>query len=119
MSAPFSQRPPGTTDRKVTLLRNNLRELLVGPKVEPEPQTTSPADVRHKLLFVTPNRESPKRSETTFDREEWRRGLQDLDPAARAAMAKVAASKERPDPLDIDRMVAGLGAEAELDDSTA
>jgi hypothetical protein len=33
-------------------------------------------------------------------------------------MARIAASKERPDLLDIDRMVAGLGAEEELDDST-
>jgi hypothetical protein len=75
--------------------------------------------VRRKLVVMTPIRESPKPDETTFDRDAWRRGLEDLDPAARATMARVAASKEQPDLLDIDRMVAGLGAEAELDDSTA
>ena len=48
-----------------------------------------------------------------FDRDAWREGLEELDPAARAAMAAVAACKERPKLLDIDRMVAGLGASQE------
>lgn len=45
-----------------------------------------------------------------FDRDAWRKGLGELDPAARAGMAVVAAGKERPKLPDIDRMVAGLGA---------
>jgi hypothetical protein len=56
------------------------------------------------------------RSEASFDREAWREGLAKLDPAARAAMAAVAAKKERPKLVDIDRMVAGLGAAAEIED---
>jgi hypothetical protein len=51
-----------------------------------------------------------------FNRLAWRRGLDELDPAARTAMAAVAAEKEQPSDLDIDRMVAGLGAAAEIDD---
>jgi hypothetical protein len=54
-----------------------------------------------------------------FNREAWREGLEELDPAARAAMAKVAAEKDLPDPLDIDRVVAGLGAMQELEDRDA
>jgi hypothetical protein len=52
----------------------------------------------------------------SFDREAWRRRLEELEPAARAAMAKVAAEKDQPSDLDIDRMVVGLGAEPELDE---
>jgi hypothetical protein len=52
-----------------------------------------------------------------FDRLAWRQGLEELDPAARAAMADVAAAKERLHDLDIDRMTAGLGAAAELDEN--
>jgi hypothetical protein len=55
---------------------------------------------------------------TRFDREAWREGLDQLAPEARAAMAAVSAEKERPDLLDIDRMVAGLGAAQEIDDET-
>jgi hypothetical protein len=51
-----------------------------------------------------------------FNRAAWREGLQALPPAARAAMAAVAAKNERPTPLDIDRMVAGLGAAQEIED---
>jgi hypothetical protein len=54
-------------------------------------------------------------SVAVFDRDAWREGLEELDPAARAAMARVSAAKERPDIFDIDRMLAGLGAEAELE----
>ena len=57
-------------------------------------------------------RESKK---TKFDRAAWRDGLEELDPAARAAMAAVGAEKERLDLNDIDRMVAGLGATRELE----
>jgi hypothetical protein len=55
-------------------------------------------------------------SEVGFDREAWREGLEELDPAARAAMAALAAKRERPNLLDIGRMVAGLGAAAEIED---
>lgn len=53
-----------------------------------------------------------------FNRAAWRKGLQELSPGARAAMAAVAAENERPTPLDIDRMVAGLGAAQEIEDET-
>jgi hypothetical protein len=53
---------------------------------------------------------------TEFDRDAWRAGLDELPPEARAAMASVSADKERPDLLDIDRMVAGLGAAQEIED---
>jgi hypothetical protein len=52
----------------------------------------------------------------TFNRKEWRRGLSELSPAARAAMADVAAEKERLTTDDVDRMVAGLGARSELEE---
>ncbi len=66
-----------------------------------------------------PSREHSSESaskKTKFNRAAWRDGLDELDPAARAAMAAVSAEKERPDLLDIDRMVAGLGAARELED---
>jgi hypothetical protein len=53
--------------------------------------------------------EEPSKRRTKFNRPAWRRGLKELDPAARAAMAAVAAEKERSNDLDVDRMVAGLG----------
>jgi hypothetical protein len=45
------------------------------------------------------------RRKRRFDRAAWRAGLDQLPPEARAAMAAVSAEKERPDVLDIDRMV--------------
>jgi hypothetical protein len=62
--------------------------------------------------------EEPFKRQTRFNRTAWRRGLEELDPAARAAMAAVAAEKERHSDLDIDRMVAGLGATAEAEDDS-
>jgi hypothetical protein len=56
------------------------------------------------------------RKKTGFDRAAWRSGLEELTPEARAAMAAVSAEKERLDPLDVDRMVAGLGAAQEIKD---
>jgi hypothetical protein len=62
--------------------------------------------------------EEPSKRRTKFNRRAWRRGLKELDPAARAAMAAVAAEKERSNDLDVDRMVAGLGAAAEIEDDS-
>jgi hypothetical protein len=65
---------------------------------------------------VPSDRHSTERRRAKFNREAWRKGLEELDPAARAAIAAVSAEKERPDSLDIDRMVAGLGAAQEVED---
>jgi hypothetical protein len=62
--------------------------------------------------------DKPAKQQGHFDRLAWRKGLEELDPAARAAIAAVAAEKERPTDLDIDRMVAGLGANAETNAET-
>jgi hypothetical protein len=62
--------------------------------------------------------DKPAKRQEPFDRLAWRKGLEELDPASRAAIAALAAEKDRPSDLDIDRMVAGLGANAETDEET-